>query len=126
MSESPLKCTRLFVQEWRVRAIYSEHIKQEDLDAADDVLHDAEIAHEILARAELAEAERDAALRSLEAITEQIAAVRADAERYRWLRTVRRCHPVFVIRADDARGDTMLFYDQLDAAIDAAMKEPPA
>lgn len=46
-----------------------------------------------------------------------------DAERYRWLKTFRPHSPIIAIHADQAQGDIVLCHDDLDAAIDAAMKD---
>ena len=57
----------------------------------------------------------------------ELAALRKDAERYRWLRT-HRVHQFSTWRKDtDGVGATGPFYlEHLDAAIDAAMAEAPA
>jgi hypothetical protein len=45
-----LRCTREFCQEWRAAAVFSDHPKQDELNGADDILHDAEVAHDYLER----------------------------------------------------------------------------
>jgi hypothetical protein len=55
--------------------------------------------------------------------TSDVDALAKDAERYRWLRTFKRSN-LFVIYSNDYDGDTMMFDQTLDAAIDAAREKP--
>jgi hypothetical protein len=50
-------------------------------------------------------------------------ALKADAERYRWLRDFVPHRLIFTIVADAFSGDTILFENDLDAAIDAAREQ---
>ena len=82
--------------------------------------------------AEMCEIPEKQASEVLELIAEN-EALRADAERYRWLRDPDHCEEDFLdgpadnIVVGSCGGEDILWSEQLDAAVDAAMsKEPKA
>lgn len=75
----------------------------------------ASVNRQLLERAEQAEAK-------LAAAQAENAALREDAERYRWLRSQYEDRPYAVFAWDD---DCAIGGDDLDAALDAARKEQP-
>ena len=57
------------------------------------------------------------------ALPPDIAALKRDAERYRWLRKFHPSKIIVVVETNAAVGDLELHEDELDDALDEAMKE---
>ena len=62
---------------------------------------------------------RNQAANAIEALVQERDALRADAERYRW---IRQCSNDSLIMHGDSYNCELMMEEELDAAIDAAMK----
>ena len=63
------------------------------------------------------------ALDDIKALTQQLESARKDAERYRWLRDSGSYRPSYYGWVTDVVGNRKFSKEELDAAIDKAMKE---
>ncbi len=118
---SPFPCC-----EYHKAVIDTQRLKREAADALERLTERAELAE---AERDALEFQRDGANETAErwrlqfvATVAERDALRADAERYRWLRSAKTGKPISVATTHSS-WNTWINTTELDAAIDAAMKE---